>query len=278
MMNRYNEWTHRTFGLPPPDIWRLVPKHPATEWVRSELTRLGRGADDDDVAFYLNRSLIQDVLHAAGAAEYTADKVHAAIAAVEDYVENTLRPTWPDPDLANSGLVHPLVDYSYIEWNSFLEKLRTLMDRVRSDEPRAGKRGLIPALKVDQDPRIRIETAFDRLTKALTGDRSLTIYSLHLHALPNVSATARIERGRLVLPVPDVPAGQVYIFDQLTWHEERDVFTFTSDRMAAVELFIDEMLAAIEAAGVQPGVTSPAAQTSSERSRVAHEPCGTGHD
>jgi hypothetical protein len=114
------------------------------------------------VAYYINRSLIQDVLHAAGAAEYTANKVYAA--AVENYIENELRVAWPDRDMVGS-LCHPLVDYVYIERNSLLEKLRTLMDRVRSKEPRPGEmRGLIPALKPDQDPRRRIQTAFDRLT------------------------------------------------------------------------------------------------------------------
>ena len=252
MMNCYYEWMRRTVGPPElgfqGDIWRLVPKHPATDWVRTKLTRLGRSADNEDVAYYLNRSLIRDVLHAAGAAEYTANKVYAAVAAVEDYVEKDLRPTWPNRDLVDSGLAHPLVDYSYIEWNSLLEKLRTLMDRVRSDEPRAGKRGLIPALKPDQDPRRRIETALDRLTKALDDDRLLTIYSLHLHALPNVTATARIEKARVVLPIPDAPTAQVYIFDQLTWDDGRDVLSFTRDGMAAVAAFIDEMLAAFEAA------------------------------
>jgi hypothetical protein len=150
MMNRYHEWTRRAFGPPElgiqGDIWRLVPKHPATEWVRNKLTHLGRPDSDEDVAYYLNRSLMQDVLHAAGAAEYTANKVYAAAAAVENYVENELRVACPDRDLVGS-LPHPLVDYAYIECNSLLEKLRTLMDRVRSKEPRTGgMRGLIPAL------------------------------------------------------------------------------------------------------------------------------------
>jgi hypothetical protein len=157
------------------------------------------------------------------------------------------------PDLVNSQLHHPLVDYAYIEWNSLLEKLRTLMDRVRSDERRGGKRGLIPALKSGRDPRRRIETAFDRLTKALDADRSLTIYSLHLHALPNATATARIEQGRVVLPIPDVPTGRVYIFDQLTWKHRRDMLTFTRESLTAVEAFIDETLAAFEAASAARG-------------------------
>lgn len=224
--------------------------------MRNKLTHLRSPASDEEVAYYLNRSLIQDVLHAAGAAEYTANKVYVAAAAVENYVENELRVAWPDRDLVGSVLAHPLVDYAYIEWNSLLEKLRTLMDRVRSEEPRAGKHGLNLALKPDQDPRRRIETAFDRLTKALDDDRSLTIYSLHLHALPNVTATARIEKGCVVLPIPDVPTGQVYIFDKLTWNDGRDVPTFTRDGMAAIETFIGEMLAAFEAAAA----TSAAAE------------------
>jgi hypothetical protein len=85
MMNRYHEWARRAFGPPQlgfqGDIWRLVPRHPATEWVRNKLTHLRSPASDEEVAYYLNRSLIQDVLHAAGAAEYTANKVYAAAAA-----------------------------------------------------------------------------------------------------------------------------------------------------------------------------------------------------
>jgi hypothetical protein len=82
-----------------------------------------------------------------------------------------------------------------------------------------GKRGLIPALKPDQNLRRSIETAVDRLTQALDDDRSLTIYPLHLHALPAVTATARMDRQRVVFPIPDVPSGQVHILDQLTWDD-----------------------------------------------------------
>jgi hypothetical protein len=77
--------------------------------VRNKLTHLRSPASDEVVAYYLNRSLIQDVLHAAGAAEYTANKVYVA-AAVENYVENELRVAWPARDLVGSVLAHPLVN------------------------------------------------------------------------------------------------------------------------------------------------------------------------
>jgi hypothetical protein len=252
MMTRYYEWTRRAFGPPAlgaqVDLWRLVPEHPAAEWVRSRLKSLGHSATDGDVAFWLSRSLIKDVLHAAGAAEYTANRVLAAIGAVEDFVDTELRPTWPDRDLASLRLAHPLVDYAYIEWSSLLEKLKALMDRVQGQEPDAGTSGLIPSLKPDHDPRRPIEAAFSRLTTALDRDRSLATYSRHLHAfVATPAATARLQWGRVILPLPIVPPGPVVIFDQFTSAEGRDVVTFTRDGMAAVEAFVNDMLAAFEA-------------------------------
>lgn len=251
MMTRYYEWTRRAFGPPPlgsqPDLWRLVPEHPAAQWTRSRLVSLGHPATDADVAFYLCRSLIQDLIHAAGAAEYTANRVVAAIAAIEELIFRELRPTWSDRDLADLRLAHPLVDYAYIEWSSFLATLTALTDRVHGREPDAGS-GLIPALEIDHGPRRRIEAAAVRLSTALDRDRSLAVYSKHLHALvTNPAAAARLQFGRVILPLPSVPTGPVVIFDQFTWAEGRDVLTFTRDGMAAVEAFVNDMLAAFEA-------------------------------
>lgn len=59
----------------PLELWRAIPKHPANEWIEEKSRTLDRDCDDKDIAFYSTRTLLDDVVHAAGAIEYTVARI-----------------------------------------------------------------------------------------------------------------------------------------------------------------------------------------------------------
>lgn len=88
-MRLYDEWLRRSTGIvagvrvgSPGELWRVVPKNPANDWVLAKAAELGRDYDESNVAYYTSRSLLRDVLHAAGAIEYTVHRIEAAAAAL----------------------------------------------------------------------------------------------------------------------------------------------------------------------------------------------------
>jgi hypothetical protein len=127
------------------ELWRVIPKHPGNEWILEKAKRLGRNYGDSDVAYYTSRTLLRDVLHAAGAIEYTVERIDGAAACVQAYAQKHSLAS--ESDDSPTGLICPEVDDVYIEYANLLNWLRTLSDRMRSQDPFAGTTlGLIPAL------------------------------------------------------------------------------------------------------------------------------------
>jgi hypothetical protein len=191
-MKLYYEWLRRLMtpvdGFPlggPGELWRVVPKSPANDWVREKAKELGRDSDDSDVAYYTSRSVLLDVVHAAGAIEYTVGQIEGAAEAVQAYADkHSLK---AESEETPHGLRTLEVDDAYIEYANLLNWLRTLLDRMRSQDPYSkAKLGLIPALRENTPLRRAVEKLFDRLARdTLVEDEvNLTNSGLHLHALP----------------------------------------------------------------------------------------------
>jgi hypothetical protein len=166
-MQLYYEWLRRLMspvgGFPlggPGELWRVVPRNPANEWVGEKAEELGRVYDDRDVAYYTSRSLLWDVVHAAGAIEYTAGRIEAASDAVQAYANE--RALTAESEHTPHGLRTLQVDDAYIEYANLLNWLRTLLDRMRSQDPYSkAKLGLIPALSDTTMLRRAVEKIFD---------------------------------------------------------------------------------------------------------------------
>ncbi len=143
------------------------------------------------------------------------------------------------------------VDDAYWEYANLLTGLRTLLDRMRSKDPHSrATLGLIPALSEHTPLRRSVETVFDRLTRdpLIKDEVRLTNFGLHLHALPGGGTpTARVTTdGRIRLLIPDKPTDRVYLFDQFTYDDERELVPFAHAVLDRVERFIDELLTAFE--------------------------------
>jgi hypothetical protein len=119
---RYYEWLRRSAANMagfPGELWQVVPKNPANDWVRAKAKDLGRDYDDSNIAYYTSRSLLFDVLHAAGAIEYTVACIDAANGAAQTYAEkHNLK---ADSEDIPTGLGAPEVDQAYIEYATPIE-------------------------------------------------------------------------------------------------------------------------------------------------------------
>jgi hypothetical protein len=255
-MQLYYDWLRRLMspvgGFPlggPGELWRAVPRNPANDWVGEKAKELGRTYDDLDVAYYTSRSLLWDVVHAAGAIEYTVGRIEAASDAVQaDAIEHALT---AELEHTPHGLRTLDVDDAYIEYANLLNWLRTLLDRMRSQDPYSkAKLGLVPALSDAASLRRTVEKILDRLSRdTLVEDEvNLTNFGLHLHALPGQGTpSARLTvDGRTRLLIPDKPKGRVYLFDQFTYDDERELVPFARALLDRVSQFIDELLSAFE--------------------------------
>jgi hypothetical protein len=126
---------------------------------------------------------------------------------------------------------------------------RTLKERLKRpahDKKRYPDQGLIPAL-ADGARRDAVIRARSRLlTSHLEEVRLLAGFNLHMQSTSPGSPTARVRGKELVIRFPDRVTGPISHRWQLTYGEGRDARSYADGLMAAVERFMDEMLAAFE--------------------------------
>jgi hypothetical protein len=74
--------------------------------------------------------------------------------------------------------------------------------------------------------------------------------STHAAAVPSHPfAWASVREGRVLVTIPDTPERRVFLWDEFTTTQDRDLQTFALTVLAAVERFIDGVLDAFEEAG-----------------------------
>jgi len=78
--------------------------------------------------------------------------------------------------------------------------------------------------------------------RALDDARYLSNFSLHSSALPHPLATTVVRSGgQLHLRIPDLPRPAVDFIWDLAFEEDRDLETYASQLIVAVEQFIDDL-------------------------------------
>ena len=131
----------------------------------------------------------------------------------------------------------------------------------RTDRPyRPGspeRAGLIPALAPGQ-LRDSVEAALRQLRAALRDSRFLAGYALHAGAVPEGTPGAEIlPDGRILARLAEPVTDPVLTWEGLEFTEARDMLTYATELMAAVEVFVSRVLDAF-AAGSPPGSRWPA--------------------
>jgi hypothetical protein len=254
MSQRSNQWArrvafseHSTVGLDfGQELWKWdVALHESAPGIRQRLSDVGRQPDDDSVLYHVTRTLLMDVVDAAGGVERAYDRVCASMAAAQNSYDKM--PAHLSSE--DMGFGDPNAEDAWYSLEEMIIWTRTLDDRLKrrgkfnSDPPQ----GLIPALSDGPRRDAVIQARSKLLTSTVNETREISELNLHRQPIVGGTKAARIRGGRVVLDFPDRVTGHVRHQAELTYTEGRDGLTFASGVMEGVSLFMDEMIHAFEA-------------------------------
>lgn len=234
------------------ELWAPLDDHPAYEWVAARYRKLGRPVDDSAIRHYLTRNLLRNVIHAAGAIEYTVERIQSQLADAQALVDAQVQPLQPGetPPESGRGFAHPVVEDLGYEFMNLLGWAKALEDRINDRQSRT-RRGLLPSL----DQRTTLARRVKELTQELRANaldsatRDLANFADHASAIPYPHFGAKLtDDNRVFVPIPDPPPVRVEIFDQLTYEQNRDLASFAQELLDRVATFIDDLLDAFEEA------------------------------
>ena len=231
-----------------------------------------RGAGDD-VPRYMTHSLLSEVIFAAGGVEREFQQLCEALADARRSAAEATPHSSPSagPVIApgqaiapGQGLARPYgatappmreASYCFVD---LLGWARSTVERTdRPYRPGSPERaGLIPALAPGQ-LRDSVEAALRQLRAALRDSRFLAGYALHAGAVPEGTPGAEIlPDGRILARLAEPVTDPVLTWEGLEFTEARDMLTYATGLMAAVEVFVSRMLDAF--AAVRPASRRPA--------------------
>jgi hypothetical protein len=211
-----------------------------------------RGASAD-VQGYLTRSLLSEVIYAAGGVERELGQLRKALADVQQFAEAAARPSarrQEEQPVVGSYGASPSVRAASYSFVNLLSWARSTVDRAdrryRSGSPE--RAGLLPAL-ADGQLRDSVEAALQHLRAALRDSRFLASYAVHAGAVPGGGTPGAeiLPDGRGFARVPDPLADQVLTEETFEFTQDRDMLTYATELMAAIEIFVDSVLDAFAA-------------------------------
>jgi hypothetical protein len=250
---RYDRWMSRLFRGQL-DFWgeNWADLSTTSQYAAWQRLAQDRGASGD-VQYYMKRSLLSELIYAAGGVENELDLLQKALADVQasadqELTQHPVRPEeWP---IHGHHISTPSMRDASYRFVNLLAWARSVQERTcRRYRPGASEQvGLLPALAPGQI-HDSVQSAFDVLTDALRESRFLTNYALHAGAVPG-GGTPRAEilpDGRILARVPDPPTDHVLSWDVFEFTQDRDILTYGAELMATVETFVNQVLDAFEA-------------------------------
>ena len=253
VLTRYEIWMRRV-RREQLDVWSenwadlsSTPQYAA--WRQLAAAR-GAGAD---VPGYLTRSLLSEVIYAAGGVEREFGQLRKALAEVRQSTEATGRPAQRRPEeqpVAGWYGAAPSVRAASYSFVNMLSWARSTVDRTdrryRSRSPE--RAGMLPAL-ADGQLRDSVEAALQHLRAALRDSRFLASYAVHAGAVPGGGAPGAeiLPDGRSLARVPDPLADPVLTGEAFEFTQDRDMLTYATELMTAIEIFVDSVLDAFAA-------------------------------
>lgn len=212
-----------------------------------------RGASAD-LKYHMTRSLLPEVLYAAGGVERELEHLRAALAEVQQFADEAaaLHPH-PSPAEWPAFGYHVSTPAMRDVWYSFANLLswaRSVVERTsRPYKPRSTEQaGLLPALAPGQ-LRDQVQGALDELQVALDDSRRFANYALHAGVIPG-GGTPRADilpDHRLLARLPDPVTRPILTWEEFTFSEDRDMLTYATEVMESIEIFVDEVLDAFAA-------------------------------
>ncbi|MGV9368018.1 hypothetical protein [Amycolatopsis sp. NPDC003731] len=234
------------FGM---ELWKWdVSLYESADGIRAALVRAGQPVDDDAIIYEATRSLLADVVDAAGGAEQAHQRFQDAVRAIGAQLAQ-----WTESNSSTltdgMGLGDPTVEAAWYALEEFLVWSRVLSDRLkRKPVIRAYRadQGLIPAL-ADGPRRDALVAARGHLLQSGVEEATnLSNLSLHMQSSQAGSKIGRVRSGEIVLPFPDHVTTRIGHRWQLTYDDGRDAVTFADTLMRAIDRFMEETIAALE--------------------------------
>jgi hypothetical protein len=261
------------------EVWKWdVGVYEGTDAMRS------RGLNDDEILIEVTKTLLWDVVDAAGGVLGAHERFTQSLALAQERYTQTAQ----EIDISE-GTPEPNVRTFYGDvlledaWYSLEEMIvwaRTLDERLKRRTfdrrryqgliPALRHRGLIPALAqrlkrrtfgrrpryqglipalADGPRRQVVINARARLLNdhSMKEAKSFANMSLHTHSTePGTKGQAEVRGGQLVLRFPDRPTQPVSYRWQLTYNEDREARSYADGLIRVVERFMDELLTAFE--------------------------------
>jgi hypothetical protein len=249
-------WSHRIFfsddrGAPldwGTELWNWdISRFESAAAIESAFRRIGRPFDDDDLLYYATRTLLTDVVDAAGGVERAYGRFRKAMeraqATSEEWASQSGRP-FPE----NAGMSDGSVEDAWYSTEELIIWTRVLMDRLRRKNIKHGfpDQGLIPAM-AEGPRREAVIQARSKLLSSTAGEvRYLAGLDLHMQPYRAGSKGGRIRSGHVVLEFPDPVSSLIDHQLQLTFNAHRDGAVFADEVMAAVTRFMEELITAFE--------------------------------
>ena len=232
------------------DNWAELSRTPQYESWRRLAEARGAG---QDVQHYVTRSLLAEVIYAAGGVERELLSLRKALADVQQLADEAAPPL-PQPAQGRPVsrpyvAARPVREASYCFVN-LLSWARSTVERTdRPYKPGSPQRaGLLPALP----PGLlhdSVEAALQHLRTALRDSRSLASYAFHTGAVPAEGAprTEILPDERNLARLPDPLADPALAGDAFEFTEDRDMLAYATELMAAIEVFVNRVLNAFAA-------------------------------
>jgi hypothetical protein len=232
------------------ELWNWdISRYESVDGIREAHARAGLPSDDEFVLFEATRSLVTDVIDAAGGVEQAHARVSHGVGEMQA-AHDRLSASLGHPFEEGTGLVDPSIEATWYATEELLVWVRVLDDRLR--RPSFDRRrypidqGLIPALAAGPRRDAVVAARASLLQAGAREARYLSGLSLHMQSTQAGTKQGKVQSGKVFLRFPDPVIAPIAHRWQLSYREDRDLVSFTDLLMDAVVRFMEEMLDTLE--------------------------------
>lgn len=162
------------------------------------MRRLGREPEESD--YYIVRNLLQNVIHAAGAIEYTVEKIESALDGDQAWIDEHGK-GWNPPEGVPASLSGPHRDEMQYEFSNLLFWMKALQERLKTQvvDDLGVRRdvGLLPALAPNGPATGRVRELYGSLNQVFA-ERELANFATHAAAIPHPFKSSDYVDGRVM--------------------------------------------------------------------------------
>lgn len=224
------------------ELWK-----PASDQYENLMLRES-GREPDDL---IGQHLLDNVIHAAGAIEYTVDKIEEALDGEQAWIDENGR-DWSPPGGVRARVSGPHREEIQYEFTNLLFWLRAFQERLKRNEGAEGASrklcaGLLPAL-APNGPATKHALKLYRGLSQVIAERKLGTFATHAAAVPHPFPASEFIERKVRFKIPDCPTHRIHHWHEFTFADNRDLREYARRMLGSVERFIDGILDCFEGA------------------------------